>query len=103
MLAQNVVKKILEKLRAGYPIRGTVQPAAGGQIMLDVGAAAGVQTGREFKVFEELAADRNSRPAYRPAGTLTIAAVAESSATAAAAPSPDSGIKPGYRVEQIVR
>ncbi|MCX5900844.1 MAG: CHAT domain-containing protein [Proteobacteria bacterium] len=103
MLAQNVVKKILEKLKAGYPIRGTVQTAAGGQIMLNVGAAAGVQSGMEFRVFEELPADRNTRPAYRPAGTLTIAAVSPDSATASIAQPPDGGIKPGYRVEQIVR
>jgi hypothetical protein len=103
MLAQNVVKKILEKLKAGYPIRGTVQTAAGGQIMLNVGAAAGVQSGMEFRVFEELSADGNTRPAYRPAGTLTIAAVSPDSAMATVAQPPDGGIKPGYRVEQIIR
>ncbi len=98
-----MVKKILEKLKVGYPIRGAVLTVAGGRIMLNVGASAGVQSGMEFKVFEELPADRNTRPAYRHAGTLTIAAVSEDGATATAAQPPEGGIKPGCRVEQIVR
>ena len=103
MLAQNVVKKILENLKAGYPIRGIVQAAEGTQITLNVGAAAGVESGMRFRMFEELTADKKTRPAYRPAGMLTIASVSEGSATATVAQSPDSAVKPGCRVEQIVR
>jgi hypothetical protein len=80
---------IFEKPGAGYTLRETVKTVAEGRFMLNVGSAAGVQSGMKFRGFQELAADKKARPAYRPACPLTIASVS-------------GGLESGNRAEQIV-
>lgn len=100
-LAQAVSRKIVDKIQAGYPLRGLVQSLEGNQVVLSIGAGAGVQDGMEFKVLEEVKTEKGGRPLYRPVGTVTVASVGQDSAYATIRDQAE-GFKAGHKVEQIV-
>lgn len=102
-LAQTVVQKILEKIKTGYPLRGTITAVTGNQVVLNIGAAAGVQDGMEFRVLEEVKAVKGALPLLRPVGTVTVASVSQDSAAATSGEQAAAGLRPGLKIEQIVR
>ncbi|MEI6127467.1 MAG: CsgG/HfaB family protein, partial [Pseudomonadota bacterium] len=101
-LAESVTKKILDKVKTGYPLRGTVQSLEGSKVLLTIGAGAGVQDGMEFKVLEEVRREKGAPPLYRPVGTIAIASVSQDAAFATVREQSES-FKAGFKVEQIVR
>jgi tetratricopeptide (TPR) repeat protein len=101
-LSRTAAQKILEKIKAAYPLRGVITAVSGNQAVLNIGAAAGVQDGMQFRVLEEAKAEKGALPLLRPAGTVTVASVSQDSA-AATGGDQAPGLKPGLKVEQIIR
>ncbi len=96
-LARSVAEKIVQRLNKGYPVRGLIDSLEDGQVLLNIGAAAGVQEGMQFKVLEETSS-AGGRTRNRPVGTITAASVDQDFSYATAGDL--EGIGKGMKVEQ---
>lgn len=94
-LAQDTARKIVEKLKVGYPLRGVITGIEAGKVMLNIGSDVGVTEGMEF-----LPVDGGKDAAGHPI-ILKVASVDRSEASATAE-GDISGLRSGMRVEQVV-
>jgi hypothetical protein len=53
VLTERLSKKLLEKLKKLYPLRGKISEVKGDEIRLNIGQKAGVKMGQQFKVKDE--------------------------------------------------
>ena len=104
VLSEKVAKRIMEKLKIQYPLRGKIISLGGEKLMLNIGADQGVTSGVTMKVLAEVKPvqleGRLIVPKGREVGKIEITSV-ESSLAYAKILEKDGDIQVGFKVEEL--
>ncbi|MBW1854045.1 MAG: tetratricopeptide repeat protein [Deltaproteobacteria bacterium] len=103
-LAEEVARRVIEKLKVQYPLRGKVISLESEELMLNIGADQGVTSGITMKVLAEVKPvqleGRLIVPKGREVGKIEITSV-ESSLAYAKILEKDGDIQVGFKVEEL--
>jgi len=103
-LAEEVARRVIEKLKVQYPLRGKIISLESEELMLNIGADQGVTSGITMKVLAEVKPvqleGRLIVPKGREVGKIEITSV-ESSLAYAKILEKDGDIQVGFKVEEL--